>query len=249
MSEVGAEVGADFALIHGSCFGSWCWQRVIPALQAPGHRAHAIDLPRRNYHDASLRDQAQAILARLTGPTILVAHSAGGVAMTAAAEMDPQKVAALVWLCAYLPDDGASVASLRRRQDSQPLRPALRIDAARGCYDFAPEAAEALFFHDCPEEDRALAAHQMAPEAIAPQEEAVAVTERSLALPRYYITCDDDRAIPPEYQRKMATQVPEANRLILACGHAPFFARPAETAALLHDIAQSIRANTCGANI
>ncbi|WP_112312384.1 alpha/beta fold hydrolase [Pseudogemmobacter bohemicus] len=229
---------AEFLLVHGSGFGAWCWPRVTEALAAHGHRATAIDLPRGA--GITLGDQARAICDALAGPAILVGHSAGGIPITAAAERCPQKIRALTWLCAYIPEDGSSVASLRRRQQEQPLRPALRIDRAAGSYAFAPESLNALFFHDCPTEAQALAARLMAPESIAPQETPLRLTARSQTLPRYAITCEEDRAIPPAFQHEMARALPAGNRFSLGCGHAPFFAQPARTAALLDRIACAI---------
>ena len=37
--------GATFVLIHGAWQGAWAWQRVVPLLEAEGHRAVAVDLP------------------------------------------------------------------------------------------------------------------------------------------------------------------------------------------------------------
>jgi len=36
---------ATFVLIHGACHGGWCWEKVVPILEAHGHKAHAPDLP------------------------------------------------------------------------------------------------------------------------------------------------------------------------------------------------------------
>ena len=36
---------ATFVLVHGACHGGWCWEKVVPILQAHGHTAHAPDLP------------------------------------------------------------------------------------------------------------------------------------------------------------------------------------------------------------
>ena len=85
---------ADIVLIHGSCFGAWCWHRLIPALNALGHSARAIDLPRGGAHPAtaSLQAQADAILASLGPDTLLLGHSAGGLPITAAAETDPSRI-------------------------------------------------------------------------------------------------------------------------------------------------------------
>ena len=35
---------ADFVLVHGAWHGGWCWRRVVQALTAQGHRAHAVTL-------------------------------------------------------------------------------------------------------------------------------------------------------------------------------------------------------------
>ncbi|MBH1974310.1 MAG: alpha/beta fold hydrolase, partial [Rhodobacteraceae bacterium] len=91
---------SEFLLIHGACHAAWAWDRVIPALAAQGHSARALDLPGRGGH-ATLDEQARAVLDALQGPTVLVAHSAGGFAMTAAAQMDPALVAGLIYVCAY----------------------------------------------------------------------------------------------------------------------------------------------------
>ena len=36
---------ATFGLVHGSWHGAWCWERLVPELEARGHRAVAVDLP------------------------------------------------------------------------------------------------------------------------------------------------------------------------------------------------------------
>lgn len=228
---------SEFLLIHGSCHGAWCWRHLIPALAERSHLARAIDLPR--HPGVSLQDQADAILAAMPRPAILLGHSAGGLPITAAAETDPANIRALVWLCAYIPQDGASVASLRRTQSRQPLPPAIRITG--DSYSFAPERIRDLFYHDCSDEDYALAASNLCPEPIAPQETPLHVTPRSQSLPRFAVICEDDRAIPPEAQEEMARSIPPTNRFRLACGHSPFFAKPRETAARLAEIAARLR--------
>ena len=93
----------DVLLIHGSCFGAWAWDGVIPALQARGHHARAIDLPGRGGAATTLAAQARAISDSPTAPTILVGHSAGGFAITAAAHLSPM-VTGLLFVAAYIPD-------------------------------------------------------------------------------------------------------------------------------------------------
>lgn len=232
---------SEFLLIHGSCHGAWCWHRVIPALEALGHSARAIDLPGHG-RDHTAADQvtleryAAAICDALTGPTIVVGHSMAGYPITAAAERDPAHIAALVYLCAYAPVSGMTLGDMRRAGPRQPLAPAIRVDKAQGTFRFDPEQTNALFYHDCDRQAQTLAHLCLTPQPIVPQETALVLTSRSQTLPRHYIRCTDDRAIPPEYQEVMAQSVPEAYRSTLPCSHSPFFACPEALAQRLHEI-------------
>ncbi|WP_323041019.1 alpha/beta fold hydrolase [Gemmobacter sp.] len=233
---------AHFLLIHGSCHGAWCWRDTIPALEALGHTAHAIDLPGHGA-DPTPRDgvtleaYARAIRAAVDRPTIIVGHSMGGYPITAAAELDPANIAALVYLCAYRPVSGLSLGDMRRAGPRQPLRPAIRVEGA--VFTFDP-AMWGLFYHDCPAETVAWALAQQTPQPIVPQETALELTERSQAVPQFYIRCADDRAIPPDYQLTMAEGLPDGRLSHLAASHSPFLSMPGELAARLGGIAAAL---------
>lgn len=233
---------SEFLLIHGSCHGAWCWHRVIPALSALGHNVRAIDLPGHGRDDTPLAEvtldlYAEAILGALDRPTIVVGHSMAGYPITAAAEKDPSPIAALVYLCAYAPASGLSLADMRRAGPRQPLAPAIQVDATRTTFTFDPAQAADLFYHDCDAEAQSLAALCLCPQPILPQETALHLTARSQSLPRHYIRCEDDRAIPPEYQEVMAKAVPSENISTLPASHSPFFSMPGALATRLHQIA------------
>jgi pimeloyl-ACP methyl ester carboxylesterase len=237
---------SDFLLIHGSGHGAWCWHRVIPALQDLGHKAQAIDLPShgRDKTDPALVTldlYAQTILQAQEGPTILVGHSMAGYAITAAAERDPSSIAALVYLCAYVPQNGQSLAQMRRAGPSQPLAPAIRIAQDRISFDFDPAQTGALFYHDCDAEARSLAALCLTPQPILPQETALNVSANSLGLPRHYIRCTEDRAIPPAYQATMSAGFAKGHVSDLHSSHSPFLSQPKELALRLDQIAWSLR--------
>ncbi|MDO9637766.1 MAG: alpha/beta fold hydrolase [Pseudotabrizicola sp.] len=238
---------SEFLLIHGSCHGAWCWHRVIPALAALGHSVRAIDLPghgrdRTPASEVTLDAYAQAICGALSGPTIVVGHSMAGYPITAAAEADPGHIAALVYLCAYAPVSGMTLGDMRRAGPRQPLAPAIRVDKAGGTFSFDPAQTNALFYHDCDPQAQTLASLCLTPQPIAPQETPLTLTPRSQSLPRHYIRCTDDRAIPPEYQQAMAQSVPQAHRSTLPASHSPFFACPDLLAQRLHAIAQAPQA-------
>lgn len=214
---------------------------MVPALQALGHRVQAIDLlgagadptPRET---VTLDAYADAILAALDGPTLVVGHSMAGYAITAAAERDPSRMAGLVYVCAYRPVSGLSLGDMRRAGPRQPLRAAIQVDGA--CFRFDPALVQDRFYHDCPPGTLDLALAHLTPQPILPQETALHLSERSAAVPQHYIRCAEDRAIPPEYQLTMAEGLPPGRVHHLQSSHSPFFAMPEQLAAMLAQMAE-----------
>src|SRR5580692_7125086 len=106
---------ATFVLVHGAWHGSWCWKRVRSALQKQGHevftptltgigeRAHllarAIDL------ETHTRDVLNLIRWEELDDIILCGHSYGGMIVTGVADRLPERLRALVYLDAFVPDD------------------------------------------------------------------------------------------------------------------------------------------------
>ena len=124
-------------------------------------------------------------------------------------------------------NNNRSLAAYERNPQSERERWGRPID---------PEMTAQVFYHDCSAEDRALAAANLCPEPVAPQETPLALTSRSQSLPRFYIRCTEDQTIPPEYQAMMETSVPSDARYTLTTSHSPFFADPEATAALVAEI-------------
>ena len=247
-----ARGSAAFLLVHGSAHGAWCWRDTIPALEALGHRARAIDLPSHGADptpasEVTLDAYARAIVSALddwgddTGsdaPAILVGHSMAGYPITAAAELAPEKVARLVYLCAYVPRAGHSLADLRRMGPSQPLRDAIVADPTGTTFRFDPDKAVDRLYHDVALGTAAWAVSMLGAQPIRPQETVLAV-ERALRVPRSYIRCTGDRAIPPAWQAAMSEGWPAADVTTLPTSHSPFLSDPAALAARLDAIARS----------
>lgn len=218
----------DLILVHGACHGGWCWDLVLPELAALGHTARALDLPGRGADRTppgriTLDHHADAILAALDRPAILVGHSAGGYAIAAAALRRPDLVARLIYLTAWIPAPGRSLADLRRAARPEALTRALRLAPDRLTYGFDPETYVDTFARDAPPDIVAQAVKRLCPEPVAPHE--TPLPSRPDA-PAFALFCDDDRAIPPALQRDMAQDIPAARRLALPTSHSPFLSRP-----------------------
>lgn len=227
---------ADILLIHGAAHGAWCWRDVIPALGALGHDVRAIDLPGHGddptpYRDVTLDIYRDAVLAELGPRTVLVGHSMGGYPITAAAAMAPDRVAGLIYVCAYVPWPDHSLAQMRMRAPRQPLLPAIRMTEDRLGWTADPAMVPGLFYHDCAPDTVAFAMDRLCVQAVAPTSVPVLLTDGLATVPRAYIRCADDRTIPPEFQVTMTEGWPADRVVDMATSHSPFFAAPAVLAA------------------
>lgn len=115
---------ATFVLVHGGWHGGWCWGRVAPLLRAGGHEVHTptltglgerahllspdIDL------DTHLRDVAGVLEYEELHRVVLVGHSYGGMVITGVADRAPERLAQLVYLDAFVPEDGQALFDLLR---------------------------------------------------------------------------------------------------------------------------------------
>lgn len=232
---------ARFLLVHGAAHGAWCWRDLIPALQELGHVGIAIDLPSHGENQTppesvTLDMYRDAVLAQCTPDTIIVGHSMGGFPIGAAANHAPDAMRGLIFVCAYAPRSGLSLAEMRRQAPRQPLLPAIRKSDDGKTFTIAPEMARNLFYHDCPLETVEYAIPRLCWQAVLPQETPIELTADYVAVPKAYIRCTDDRTIPPEFQVTMTKDWPTQSVFEIASAHSPFFAEPAELAGLLDRI-------------
>ena len=109
-----------FVLVHGAWHGAWCWRRVSDLLEKKGHKAFVPTMAGLGAcshllnKDVNLTTHITDIVNLIKWENIsdivLVGHSYGGVVITQAGN-DP-KVAGLVYIAAFAPDKGESVATL-----------------------------------------------------------------------------------------------------------------------------------------
>ncbi|WIV51163.1 alpha/beta fold hydrolase [Marivivens sp. LCG002] len=229
---------SEIILVHGSCHGAWCWRDVIPELEALGHDVTAIDLPSHGddttpVETVTLDLYAEAIVKAIKGKAVLVGHSMGGYPITAAAELAPEKVERLIYLCAYVPREGMGLADMRRAAPRQPLLEAVVVDEARISFTVNPEMAVEKFYHDVAPETAAWAISNLCPQAILPQETALEL-RNSPSIARNYIRCLYDGAIPTEFQFTMTEGWPDGTVVDMATSHSPFFSDPKGVAAHIH---------------
>jgi pimeloyl-ACP methyl ester carboxylesterase len=188
------------------------------------------------------------------GKVILVGHSAGGMTISAAAERVPHLLLAVIYLAGFMVPNGMTLlAMLQHEALSSALAPGLFVgDAAAigatrinpGSTDEAYRALlKAAFYGDVPESEFAHAASQLHCDesnagAVVPSQ---MTPGRFGTVPRHYIRCTQDRAIPLTGQDHMIATVDGAiggktTTHTLESSHSPFLSQPAALSKILIDI-------------
>jgi pimeloyl-ACP methyl ester carboxylesterase len=234
---------AHFVLIHGAWHGAWCWEGVAQDLRDRGHEAEAIDLPGHGQdttpHDQVTLDAYVDRVAQAVGedgePVVLAAHSMGGIAITQAAERLHDRLAKLVYVTAFLPADGQSLAELAALPQGAPdlVTPNAVIEPPDAI--LPEDAARAAFYHRCAPADADAAVARLDPQPLPPLATPVQTTAEGWgSIERHYISCTDDQAIRLPLQRRMIEASPCATVTELDADHSPFLsAREGLTRALL----------------
>ena len=214
---------ARFVLVHGASHGAWCWEKVLPQLQALGHEVTAIDLPRNGadtppVQDVTLADYTDAVLAALSPDTILVGHSFGGVSITLAAAAS-DRARALVYVASVLPETGKRFADFRR----QCIAPIVNkvTEPKDGFSVPRTDLCGPVFYSDCTPEDQAFGLARMTPQPISVMLEPMIFSTPD--VPRHYVRCTRDQVVLPDYQRRVTEGWPKDCVHDLATGHSPFF--------------------------
>jgi pimeloyl-ACP methyl ester carboxylesterase len=113
---------ANFLLVHGTGHGSWCWRRLTPLLRAAGHDVYAPTLS--GLGDRShllecgidltthITEVADLMFYEDLSDVVLVGHSYAGMVITGVAAKAPERLRQLIYLDAYLPDEGQTEVDL-----------------------------------------------------------------------------------------------------------------------------------------
>jgi pimeloyl-ACP methyl ester carboxylesterase len=236
---------AVFILIHGGAHGGWCWENLVPELEARGHRALAPDLP--GMADSGLPVSAATLpnwarfvadLARAQDEkVILVGHSRGGPVIGETGELAPELFLGLVYLTALMLPPGKTTMDAFTTPDPELMKSASQTPDGAAVI-FNGESARGAFYHRAPKELADAAIALLCPDPIAPSNTPMTVTEaRWGSLPRAFIECSDDQVMPLSLQREMQDVFPCDPVITIDSDHSPFLWKPAEVADALDAIA------------
>jgi pimeloyl-ACP methyl ester carboxylesterase len=228
--------------VHGACHGGWCWEKVKPLLEARGHKVLTPDLPacgddRTPIASATLGanvDAISALLDKEPDPVILVGHSLGGVTVAMTSEARRRKVKTAVYVTAILPPNGKTARDMTALEPEGLVRQSYETVVEGVSYTFKRGNVQTLFYNECEPEDVYRAMARLKPQPLKISTTPVALTaERFGSVPRLYIECKRDNALPITLQRKMTALTPCRTEKLYT-DHSPFYSMPEELAELLH---------------
>ncbi|MGW5188098.1 alpha/beta hydrolase [Kribbella sp. NPDC004138] len=205
-------VKPTIVLVHGAWANESSWDSVTARLRALGYPVDVVPNPLRGVasDSAYLADH----LATLSGPIVLVGHSYAGILITKAATGN-KNVKALVYIDAYIPDQGDTLNQLTRAKDGS----ALAVDDPRTVFDIVPinggtnydlyvkkDLFPQIFAGGIPAAKAAELAEAQHPLVASALDEAVTGVPAWKTIPSWDLIGTEDQVIPPAEQRIMAAR-------------------------------------------
>lgn len=246
-----SENRTTYLFLHGAWHGAWAFDEVVSIMSARGMQATALDLPGHGKDPAEpsrvtmddYADRLVEVLDAINGDVILVAHSLGGGAASLAAERRAQKVKAVGYVAAFLPQSGDTLLGLASADEKAEVYPSLTFNEAQTLSFFDRDSARRVFYGDVEDSHLVEAAiEQLGPQPLAPYVHEFSLTPGGYgSVRKFYVKTLRDRAITPEFQQFMIERL-DGNIPVreLDTGHSPFLSQPNEFVAVLESMADGL---------
>lgn len=250
-----------YCLVHGANQGIWCWEKLIPELEARGHQTITMDLPIDD-PSTNLSNYANVVIQSLQNvddDVILVGHSMAGMIIPIVAMQRP--IQQLVFLAGLIPQIGISGLdqfydevdpNLLKEIDYKPPEASLfeQLNDEPDMYNPAAltskqvsqdEAlARELCFHDCEPEVAHWAISKLRDMRSLAHLTEVTPLQTLPDVEYAYIVCMDDRIISPIWSKYAANKRLGVEAIELPGGHYPHISHPIQLAEVLTHLDKSV---------
>ncbi|MFF5338442.1 alpha/beta fold hydrolase [Streptomyces sp. NPDC013181] len=238
------QVRPTIVLEHGAFADAGSWDGVVERLRRAGYPVVAAANPLRG--PASDAAYLRSVIRHVEGPVVLVGHSYGGTVMSQAAAGLEDKVKALVYIAAFLPDQGESSIGLTNKFPGSTLGQAVEQvnytlpDGSQGADVYIrPEVFRKQFAADVPKDQARLMAAGQRPVAAAALEEKS--TEAAWkTIPSWSLVTSKDKNIPVAAQRFMSARA-HAHITEINASHAVSVSRPDAVTRIVEKAARTVR--------
>jgi len=217
---------SNVVFVHGAYADGSCWAQEITSLQAAGFNVTSVQ-----NHLVSFADDvasAKRALAMQTGPTVMVAHSYGGMILTETG-VDP-KVTAVVYIAARAPDAGENYTALAMKYPTPPA------NAGLVAFQGYEQLNETAFLNDFANGVDPVVARQLyavqAPISTTLFAGAKTTVAAWRTKPSFYAVSKADRTINPDLERFMASRM-KATTIEIDAGHLSLVSHPKEVTDLI----------------
>ncbi|HEY1046944.1 MAG TPA: alpha/beta fold hydrolase [Bacteroidia bacterium] len=246
-----------FILVHSAWLGAWQWRNVQAILEYTGHSVICPDLSGHGNDQTPIEEVTMEhylkvltdLIDELEEPIILVGHNFNGITVTKAADLRPDKVKAIVYLTAVLVPNGVSFLTAFQGFKGSIAVDNFYIPEEKTSVMIQSDQIHAAFAHDVPE--KLLKKYQplLNPEPLKPLMYELNVDEAIMKrIPKFYIECVDDRAIPIDEQIQM--YLGKVQKIYtLHTSHLPVFSKPEKVAGILLDVVNQLEINELKKNL
>ncbi|PHT64389.1 hypothetical protein T459_31740 [Capsicum annuum] len=248
-----------FVLVHGACHGAWSWYKIIASIKTSGHNVTALDLgasgvnPKQVLEIPHLSDYFSPLMEFMNSlpadeKVILVGHSLGGLAISKAMEIFPEKISVAVFVAALMPGMTLDAATIYNESSSGAFTLDNRITFDNGptnpptTFSFGPKYLASYVYQLSPIQDWVLATTVVRPLYLFSlddiSKEIILSSNKYGSVRRAYIVAAEDKLLSKEFQRLMIEKnPPDMVEEVSESDHMLMMSKPGQLFTLLMRIA------------
>lgn len=223
---------STIVIVHGAWSKAADWDGVASKLKAEGNEVISVNLPghgKDNTSVATLHLQTYVDAVKKAIGTkkdiILVGHSFGGIVISQTAEQIPSQIKKLVYIAAYIPQNGQSLLSIAKTDPDSHVGKYLQVDEKNGIASIAKEGVVEVFAADAPKPVGEYIAANIKPEPLMPLIDTVSLSANNFGkISKSAVLTINDNTIGYSIQQKMAKDAAISTTYALPSSHTPFIA-------------------------